>query len=215
MKNYPVYRFMFLFFAIFFIIGCDDDPADPVIETDGITPPASPDEVMASFEYSYTEMRIDVLASLLHEDFQMILMFDTIAQWSWPDSMTFDKSTFTVIHQNMFDGSVGLTSDGNFVHPIDTIVVERLEQQGSWVTTPADDPDFGEYEGSSGEFSIIFEFWDSANEHKFEIQHEAIFYVVPVMVDGSVRYQLIGIGGFKPYEKTDSVSWDEVLAMYR
>ena len=119
-----------------------------------------------------------------------------------------------LIHQHIFSGLPGSTADGNPVHPVDTIVVELLEQQNDWSDISAENPYFGGQEGELSNFQIWLQFWDAANEHKYEIQQEAVFYVAPVTVDGKTYYQFLGIRLLPQYEKNAQTSWCSLLSLY-
>ena len=166
----------------------------------GLPDPTTKDQLMKNFETIYEEMDIDEFTKMLHEDYKTLLLSSTLTDWDWADDFYFDRTIEVEIHTNLFGGATGLTPDGNTVHPIDSIVVELLEQQGDWDDIPDTDEYFGGYGGEFSSYQVWLQFWDAANEHKFEVQQEVIFYVAPVDVDGRVLYRMLGQKGLPPVE---------------
>jgi hypothetical protein len=201
--------------ALLFLPGCGgDDPVDPVVDPPFV-PPATTAALMLSFENNYTEMLIEDFSDLLHPDFQMILLARTCQNWGWPDSTTFDKTEMIAIHDNVFSGLLGLDPNGNTVHPVDRILVDVLELQGTWAKIPEDDLYFGGYDGWWGCHQVELQFWDADNSHRFVVYQAVNFFVTEVTIEGNTGYQLLGIRGLPLFRKTDEATWGDLLALYR
>ena len=156
---------------------------------------STPDILMSNFEEVYTGMLINEFTDMLHEDYQTILLSGTLEDWGWSDNFTFDKSVEVAIHTNLFGGASGVDSDGNPVHPIDSIEVDLLELQGDWDVIPLDDLDFGGYDGQWGNFEVFLHFWNADASHEYEVQQNVNFYVAPVVVEGRTKFLMLGQRG--------------------
>lgn len=171
--------------------------------------------LMLNFRDTYELMIADGLGAQLHPDFRMILLPETRDAWGWSADYDFDRATFEAILANLFGGQAGTDPGGNAVHPIDRIDVELLEQQADWQTIPGDDPYFGDTGGVYAPFRITMSHYDAYLTHRFLVQQQVLFYAVPVDEGGETVYRLIGLRGLPSARKTDEVTWDAVLALYR
>ncbi len=177
--------------------------------------PTTPRQLVTNFCYAYQEMDIGTLADLLHPDFKMLLLSETLDDWGFAQDFHFDYSTAMGIHTNMFRGDPGMDSSGNPVHPIDHIVVDLFEPLAAWALISEEDSDFGDSGGFMSPHMINIQFFDASFAHKFEIQQQVVFYIKSVTDGGSPDYKILGIRPLPLYAKTDNASWDGLLAMYR
>ena len=182
----------------------------------GDPPPATtPNILMANFKASYEEMLSDPFTEMLHPDFKMILSPGTLDEWGWDDGFYFDRTDMAAIHANLFGGEPGEDADGNTVHPIDSIVVDLLYPMGAWSPIPEEDLYFGENEGQWANYMVIIRFWNTDLSHNFKVQQSVNFYVAEVTENESTEYQLLGIRGLIPGRKSEEITWDGFLAIYR
>lgn len=171
----------------------DDGPTEP---TDtGVKPATTKDILMQNFEIVYEDMDIDGFTDMLHPQYKSILLPETQAEWGWSDDYYFDYTTELTIHRKMFGGVQGLDSHGNTIHPIATIEVNLLEQQQAWLDIPDDDIDFGGFDGEYAPFRVTIEFFDANLSHKFLVQQQVYFYVIPVEEGGRSIFKMLGQRG--------------------
>ena len=192
------------------VAGCGDDPVEPRPKTVGV--PLA--ELMPAFSASYGEMQIYQFTKLLHEDFQMILLPETLDDWGWANDFYFNNSGMVTIHTNLFGGEPGVSAVGKPFPPVESIVVELFEPQGVWAPIPAEDSYFGESGGQWASYMVQIVFWYGEQSYQLRVQQVVNFYAVPVTEGGSL-YQLLGIRGLSPVRKSEEASWDGVLALYR
>ena len=175
----------------------------------------TPEMLMVNFSGSYEEMLIDPFTDLLHPDFQMILLSGTLEDWGWADGFYFNFTDMVTIHTHIFSEEPGMDVDWNLIHPIGSIVIDLLEPQGAWNPIPEEDLRFGGYEGMWANYEVGIKFWDAYLSHNFWVQQSVNFYVAPVTENDSTEYRLLGIRGLPPLGKSDEISWDSFLALYR
>lgn len=182
--------------------GCIFSPDDPGPNNGGgeedLPPAITPEQMMANFEQIYSEMLIDEYEDMLHEDYQTILLATTLADWDWDPSYTFNKTDESTIHRKMFTGQPGKDSQGNPVHPIDSIDVGLMEPLGPWVAIPNDHLYFGGYDGGKwANYRVQIEFYNADQSHKYAVRQQVEFYAVPVEEDGKQIYKMLGQRGLE------------------
>lgn len=176
------------------IFSPDDDPTiDPVVTE---LPPAKTKEIlMSNFKKVYEDMNIEGFINLLDENYKTILLAETQDQWGWADDFYFNYTDEVSIHRKMFRGDPGVDPNGNTVHPIASIEVDLLEQMVGWLDIPNDDIDFGGYEGQYAPFRVTIQFHDADLTHRFLVQQQVNFYVIPVEQDGQTIWKMLGQRG--------------------
>jgi hypothetical protein len=196
LKNLP----LLLIVAALLVVpaGCifsPDNGEDPEPTNNDLPPATTREKLMINFETIYTEMRFDDFQDMLHEDYKTILLSDTLEEWGWADDYYFDRTIELDIHRKMFGGQTGLDSNGNIIHPIDSILVDVLELQGTWEKIPEDDLYFGGYDGWWGHYRVELQFKDADNSHRFVVQQAVNFFVAPVDVNGRDIWVMLGQRG--------------------
>ena len=190
---------MFMVIALFIApAGCifsPDDGGDGGGDDTGLPWASTPDILMSNYRIVYTEMLIDEFTEMLHKDYKTILLSETLEDWGEAADFYFDYTAEVEIHTKMFRGDPGLDSQGNPVHPIDSIVVDLLENQGTWDPIPQDDIDFGGMEGKWANYRVNLQFFNADLSHKFEVHQQINFYVVPVVENGRNKYLMLGQRG--------------------
>ena len=222
MQTHSSRSFSSIIFGILFFVallgafGCsDDDPADPALEAEPEFLATTPDSLASLFRIAYQEMQIDDFTALLHPDFEMILLADTLEDWGWPEGYTFDRAEMVSIHENIFLGQVGEDRDGNLIQPIGSIEVPLLWLDGEWGPILEDDLNFADFEGMWGLFEVNFQFYNAAASHRHSVQQQVKFYVAPVVENGTTRYELLGINGLPLYRKTEQINWGGFLTRFQ
>lgn len=176
---------------------------------------ASREILMSNFKLSYENMLTNPLLDQLDSRFQFILLPETQAEWSWSSDFHFDAEDMVDIFGNLFGGEPGMDANGNAIHPIGHISFDLMEQQAAWENVPEDDPYFGGYGAMAAPFRVTISHYDAAVSHRFLVQQMVYFYAVTADEGGATVYRLIGIRGLPAVAKTDEVTWDAVLALYR
>ena len=180
-------------------------------------PPAAttPEQLVDNFVGAYETMAIDALSGQLDDRFLMVLSTETQFEWGWSTDFHFDASIFVAAHTQMFRGDPGSDADGNIVHPIDRIDIDVFEQLAAWEPVPAEDPHFGSTADLYTHYRVNLEYFNADLSHKFEVQQNVAVYLSEIDNSGTTEYRLVGLRGLTNGLKTDSVEWDDVVALYR
>lgn len=177
------------------IFSPDDDPT-PTVVTEDLPPARTPEQLLKNFRTVYAKMDATGYRDLLHDDYKMMLLPETKETWGWEDNYYFDKTEEVAIHTKMFSGEPGHDAAGNLVHPIDSIIVDLLEIQGTWEKIEEADIDFGGYTGGKwANYELLIQFWDADRSHKYEVQQDVNFFAVPVTEDGETIWKMLGQRG--------------------
>lgn len=169
--------------------------------TDTLVYPSDPDKLMQNFETIYTEMRIDDFREMLHPAYKTILLPSTLAEWQNGGNPlaedVFYRDDEVRIHENMFSGNTGLGALGETIPPIDSITVDYLSKSGAWEPIPESDPNFAGHGGYWALFNVLL-YFNNPDQHRYEVQQDVEFYVVPTDDGGKTKWLLLGQRGLEP-----------------
>ena len=175
--------------------GCSDDE-EINSECEGfLFPTPGPPDPIHQFEWTYSNMMLFEFADLLHEDFKSILLPSTVSEWAKAgkplEHPYVDRATEISIHENMFAGNAGESSNGEVVPPLHRIQVEFLDRLGSWEAVPDTDPYFGNLDGYSSIVSTLIFFVDT-NQDTITVAQEMEFIVAAVDECGNTKWKILG-----------------------
>ena len=121
------------------------------------------------------------------------------------------------IHANIFNDSTGLDPAGNPVSSVTGISVDLMEKVGFWTQVDPEMEHFGDFAGTySCRWTVLIHF-NLQGFSRFELNHDVILLARPVTVGEDSGWELVGIvpRTYSATNKTESIGWDEVLALYR
>ena len=199
--------------------GCSDDdgPADP---PPGVVLPADPDALAAEFVTLYQEMDAGRLEEIMHADARVFLLASVIQEWEQSSSpltsVFFDRDSLLSIHGHIFAGDSGRGPGGIILPPTASVEVDVFEKAGSWQEYNDPEDDFPGLAVQAAPFQFLINF-NNPDQHRYQVQGLAVFYVVPVDRDGSTGWQLLGWRETEPFclQATEQVPWCGVLSVYR
>lgn len=174
------------------------------------------DAVMENYLSVYEGMFFEGYESLLHESHQTLVLQSTIEEWEGSDNPLlfpyFDRNQTVAIHDNIFHGRVGVGPSGLAIPPIDSISIPLLEKLGPWEHVPAFHEYFGELNAYYTHYEMLAHF-NKPDGTRYQVDHLLTFYTAEV--DG--EWKLLGIESVLNNEmvSTDSITYDEVLSLYR
>lgn len=176
----------------------------------------TPDAVVENFQTVYEIMFFEGYESLLSADHRTEVLPSTFDEWEGSeDPLTFpyfDLSLITTIHDNMFNGRAGVDPVGLIIPPIDSIAIPMLEKQGPWDPVEGSMEYYGQFNGYMTTYRVLINF-NKPDGSRFQV--EQVLKIITVEESGI--WKLLGIIpiGYNGVVSTDSVSYDEVLSLYR
>lgn len=167
-----------------------------------LEPPTTPDNVMHNFVVTYGEERLEEFGEVLSEDFQFILK---------DHGSIIDYDEMMAITELMMTGQAGY---GGIA--FEGIEVNRLVGLEVWTETPAEDPDFGAFEGSYDRpYDVSFDFPVLGQSLTYQVRGLVVFYV---MNEGTVDepvYRIIGCtDNTNGLKATEASSWSAILTLF-
>ncbi len=177
----------------------------------------NPDVMMENFVTMLETESVDTLQELMVPAFRLNILQETMDEWAGGDNPLgqdyFDAATFAAINENIFGGEVGVDPLGNPVPPVASIEVAVMSRLAPWEAVSQSVEYFGEMENAYvAPFDVVINFNLMGNV-RFQVDGMIQFYA-----DGTGGiYHLLGIQPVAPYsgQKTESVTYDGVLALYR
>ncbi len=172
----------FILLVAFAGSGCifspdDDEQPPPQIEPE-CTTATSPDQAMSVFQTVYAGRLLDCYRDLLSTDYLFIDQdggFD-----NYDDEMR--------IANKMFNGL-----EGENAIIISDITIDRLDPQGVWTATPANDPNFGGFTDSQyRQYLVDFKFQVSGQNLILRVQGPVLYYVKDDG-EGSPDFKILGM----------------------
>ncbi len=210
-----------IFSSLTFLVGCSDDsPEAPEVSDPRILPPTE-DILMQNYLTSVVDMSYDDLDFILHEEFRLGLLPSTIEDWDGSGNPLvgdhFDKAAMLSIHENLFGEIEGMDEHGLVVSYVESISFDVFDKVRDWEPIAAGNVFFEDYpEAYRARYSVLIHF-NNPDYHRWEVDHMLDIIVLPVTLDETTGYQLLGIYGYSPFSAagTEEISYDGVLAMYR
>ncbi len=196
--------------AVLTFCGCSetDEPAE-IVAPPGPVQSATPTILMENFAASYTAMDLSIFEDILHDDFKLVFLEDTIIDWELEENAFLDRDQMHLVHENMFGGIAGLESNGYPVRPLVSIDVDLLYLQEDWAIPTFEDADFPGMHKALYDWRVLF--LDNSGTHAFNVTQQLYLYAEEV---GDSWY-LAGIKGIPlPGKGVENASYDSVLYLY-
>jgi len=161
------------------------------------------DQLMQHFKFTYTMRMLQEYGNLLSSDFEFV------SQGADP----YGYDTELAIANKMFNEIAG---EGGTI--IDRIEIDQLDPLGVWSSVPANDPDFGDFEGDDAmyrPYAIQLRFYLQGQNLIQLVSGHATFYAIPQQNGGQTEFRLLGIkdltfGG----KATEEATWTNIKSQF-
>jgi len=162
---------------------------------------ASADAAMQTFRSVYSQRDLDVYQVVLSRDYK----------WIPQDGEIYNYDIEIEVANKMFNA---LPGEPNVI--IADIAVDQLDPQGIWQSTPENDPNFGDYDGSLYRNYIVdIKFALQGQNLIYRVQGPVLFYLLDEGTEDEANFRLLGmVDATYGNKATENHSWTGVKQLF-